>query len=166
MDSAVLIGAIVLAVVVLVLVGIVITQRERLRRFEAKFGVGGIGLTIELSELVKREVARVSLASIARMAQIDRKLIDFWERGRFLTPEQGAERLSLIQDEIATLKAELTNAANEDTFQIAMQLRELYSKLLTYAREYWASSNKYVKTRDAVVAGLKRLEGLSGKDAG
>ena len=166
MDSVVAIGGVVLAVVVLVLIGVVINQRDRLKRFEAKFGVSGIGLTIELSDLVKREVARVSLASVARMAQIDQKLIDFWERGRLLTSEHGAERLSLLQDEIAMLETELANAVNEDKFQIAMQLRELYTKLLSHAREYWASSSKYIQTRDRVVAGLKRIEDLAAKDAG
>ena len=82
-----------------------------------------------------------------------------------LSPEQGAERISLLQDEIATLEAELAKAANEDKFKIAMQLRELYPKLLIHAREYWASSSKYLQTRDRVVAGLRRIENLAETDA-
>jgi hypothetical protein len=160
-DDAIAIGGIVLAVVVLALIGIVINQRDRLKRFEAKFGVGGIGLTVELSDLVKREVARISLASVARMAHMDQRLIEFWERERFLTPEEGAARISLLEDEIMRLERDLANAASEDKFQLAMQLREFYSRLLTHAREHWASSANFVQIRERVVAGLKGIERLA-----
>lgn len=163
MDDVILFGGVVLAVIVAILTVVVVSQRERLKRFEAKLGVGGIGLTVELHELVKKEVARVSLASMSRMARIDRRLIEFWEREKFLSPEDGANRLSLFEAEMTDLETKLAAASAEDQYQLASQLRELYWEYLRHARAYWASSPGYQAIRARVMEGLAKIEALGGK---
>lgn len=116
----------------------------------------------EVREIVKSEMTRVSLQSLGRMAQIDRKLIDFWERERFLSPEEGGERLALFEKELDDLETKLLTAPIEDRYQIASLLRELYREYLRYAREYWASSQGYQLIRNRVMEGLTRIEALEG----
>jgi len=43
MDDLIFYGSIALAVFVAVLLAVVVSQRERMKRFEAKVGVGGVG---------------------------------------------------------------------------------------------------------------------------
>ena len=165
MDDLLLYGGIVLAMFVAVLVAVVVSQRERMKRFEAKLGVGGIGLTVELSELVKKEVARVSLASLGRIAKVDRELIDFWEKERDLSAEDSTKRLELIANEVADLEARLKDAAPEDKYHLAVQLRELYWKHLQFGRQHWASSSGYQAIRARTIDGLKRIEDMGKSDA-
>lgn len=94
------------------------------------------------------------------MARVDQRLIDSWERERHLMPDDGAERLSLIEGEITILELELAQARQEDKFQVAIVLRELYWKYLTHARQHWASSPGYQTVRARVMDGLKRIEAL------
>lgn len=163
MDDLILYAAVALAMFVAVLMGAVVSQRTRMRRFEAKVGLGGVGLTVELHDLVKKEVARVSLASLGRLARVDRELIDFWERApRSLTSEDSARRLGLIQSEVAELERKFRAAPAEDRYHLALQLRELYWKWLNFGRQHFASSEGYQKIRQQVVAGLAEIERIGG----
>jgi len=123
-----------------------------------------VGLTVELHELVKKEVARVSLASLGRLARVDRELIDFWERTRFLTSEDSARRLGLIQSEVFELERKFRAAPAEDKYHLAFQLREFYWKWLEFGRQHFASSESYQQIRQQVMAGLAEIEqiGASG----
>ncbi len=163
MDDLLVIGGGVLAVIVIILTVAALSQRERWKRFEARFGVGGIGFAVELHEEVKREVARVSLASMSRMARIDRQLIEFWEREKLLSPEDGAKRLSLFEAEVTDLETKLAAAFVEDQYQLSSQLRGLYWEYLRHARAYWASSPGYHAIRARVMQGLTRIEALGEK---
>lgn len=164
MDDLILYAAIALALFVVVLVGVVVSQRERMKRFEAKLGMSGVSLTVELHELVKKEVARVSLASLSRLARVDRELIDFWERAQFLTSEDSAHRLGLIQSEVTELEKKFRVAPVEDKYHLALQLRELYWKWLEFGRQHFASSDSYQQIRQQVIAGLAEIEQIGVAD--
>lgn len=146
------------AVILVLLAIVVITQRGRLKRFEAKLGLDSVGFSVELHEMVKREVARVSLASLGRLAKVDRQLIEFWEKGKLLTSDDSAKRMDLFATEVTELEARLESAPLEDRYQLAAQLRELYWEYLRHAREHWASSPEYQAIRVRVVRGLERIE--------
>lgn len=148
------VGGVVLAVLAIV----VITQRQRIASIEADFGLDGVGLSVKLHEMVKREVARVSLASLGRLARIDRELIEYWEKEKFLQPEDGAKRLALLDTEVTEIERKLSSAEPEDRVHLATQLRELYWKYLQHARAYWASSEGYQTIRRRVIEGLNRIE--------
>lgn len=165
MDDLLLYGGIALAVFVGVLIVVVVSQRARLKRFEARLGVGGIGLTVELTDLVKREVARVSLASLGRITKVDRELIDFWEKERHLTSEDSIRRLELIAQEVSSLESRLETAPLEDKYHLAVQLRELYWKHLQFGRRHWASSSGYQAIRARTIEGLKRIESMGSRNA-
>ena len=158
MDDLILYAGVALALFVTVLVGVAVSQRKRLKRFEAKLGMGGVGLTVELHELVRKEVARVSLASLGRLARVDRELIDFWERGRLLTSEDSARRLGLIQNEVAEVEKKFRAVPAEDKYHLALQLRELYWKWLEFGRQHFASSESYQRIRQQVMTGLAEIE--------
>jgi len=165
LEDLLLYGGIVLAIFVGILVAVVVSQRERMKRFEAKLGVGGIGLTVELSDLVKKEVARVSLASLGRIAKVDRELIDVWEKERYLSAEDSTKRLELIASEVANLETRLREAPPEDKYHLAVQLRELYWKHLQFGRQHWASSSGYQVIRARTIEGLKHIEEMANSDA-
>lgn len=158
MDELILYAAVALVLVVAVLVSLVVSQRERMKRFDAKLGMSGVGLTVELHDLVKQEVARISLASLGRLARVDRELIDFWEQGQFLTSEDSTRRLGLIQSEVAELEKKFRAAPAEDKYHLALQLRELYWKWLDFGRLHFASSVGYQQIRQQVMAGLDNIE--------
>jgi hypothetical protein len=164
LDDLLVYGGIVLAVFVGVLVAVVVSQRARMKRFEAKLGVSGIGLTVELSDLVKKEVARVSLASLGRIARVDRELIDFWEKERTLSAEDSSKRLDLIAREVLGLEARLNDAPPEDAYHLAVQLRELYWKHLQFGRLHWGSSSGYQVIRAGTIKGLERIEKMAAGD--
>lgn len=150
---------------VIVLLGIVVNQRSRMKRFEAKVGLSGVGLTVELHELVKKEVARVSLASLGRLARVDRELINFWERGKLLSAEDSARRLELIKDQVAEVQKIFRSAPIEDKYQLALQLRDLYWKFLEYGRRNYASGEGYQRIRRQVLEGLKEIEQIGEPDS-
>lgn len=167
MDDLILYAAVALVVFVAMLVAVAVSQRDRMKRFDAKVGLGGVGLTVELHELVKKEVARVSMASLSRLARVDRELIDFWERARFLTSEDSARRLGLIQSEVAELEEKFRAAPAEDKYHLAFQLRELYWKWIEFGRQHFASSEGYQQIRQRVMAGLVEIEQIGAPgDAG
>jgi hypothetical protein len=144
--------------IIAVLSFLLFTQRKRIASVETKFTLNGVNFSVKLHELVKLEVARVSLASIGRLAHIDRELIEYWEREKYLQPEDGAKRLALFETEITKVENMFSTAEPEDRVHLATQLRELYWKYLQYARAYWASSQGYHEIRQRVIEGLIRLE--------
>lgn len=160
MEEAIYFSVLVLLIVVIVLTIVVATQARRFKRFEARVSMGGMGVSVDLYEAAKREVARASIASLSRLARIDRQLIEFWERERFLKPEDSERRFSLFQAEISDLEQKLAVALDEDKYQLASQLRTLYLECLRYARMHWASSPPYQAIRARVMEGLERIEGL------
>lgn len=115
--------------------------------------------------MVRREVARIALASLGRLARMDRELIRFWEGEQLLSSAQSSERLTLVEREVAELEALLRAAPSEDRYHIAVQLRELYWKLLHHARQHWASSEGYQTIRARVIAGLQRIESMGTENA-
>lgn len=142
----------------LVIAGVFISERSRMKKMAATLGLNGISFSVELHELVKKEVARVSLASLGRLARVDRELIDFWERGRLLSPEDSARRIGLIESQVTEVEKKLRSAPIEDRYQLALQLRDLYWKWLEYGRQHFASSEGYQTIRGKVIAGLKEIE--------
>jgi len=161
MDETIVVAGIVLAVIVGALTVAVVTQRERLKRLDAKFGLDGVGLSIELHEMIKSEVARISLAALGRMARLDAQLVTLWEKGR-VSSEEASDRISLFESEITELEQKLESEPPQDKYWIAMRLRELYWDYLRCCRELYASSGRYNVARGKVMGGLAKMEAISG----
>ena len=155
------VALLIVAGVVLILAIAVTTQARRFKRFETKASLTGIGVSVELHELVKREVGKASMSSLGRLAKIDRELIDIWEKKALLQREDGEKRLSLLETAISEIERKLEGSAPEDIYPLASQLRGLYWQLLQSARDHYASSAPYQAIRSRVMTGLAKIEALS-----
>jgi hypothetical protein len=151
--------------ILIAIVLVFISQRKRIKRVETKLGIDGIEFTFELSELVKKEVTRVSLASLNRIAKMDRELIDFWENEKNLSSGESAKRLKMAKAEISNLEEKLEKAVAEDKFHIANQLREMYLKHLQFSRQHFGAGGEYSAIRAYTIEGLKRIEELENGNA-
>jgi hypothetical protein len=160
-DTLSLALAVIAALAVVILLIIVATQARRIKRVETKVSLTGIGVSVELHELVKREVGKAAISSLGRLARIDRELIEIWEKKSQPQREDGEKQLSLLETAISEIERKLETAAAEDIYALASQLRELYWQLLQSARNHYASSAPYQATRARVMTGLTKIEALA-----
>jgi hypothetical protein len=109
----------VVAAVVVILAIAVATQARRFKRFETKASLTGVGVSVELHELVKREVGKASMSSLGQLVRIDRELIEIWEKKAQPQREDGEKQLSLLATAISEIERKLEAAASEDMYALA-----------------------------------------------
>jgi hypothetical protein len=160
MDDIALLLVALLAVVALIVAAIAFSERRRISKLFVKGGTGGLELSLEMHEIVQKEVQRISASALRRAIALDRKLLEFWENGRFRTSEESALRLQTIADAVAEMESVLEHAPAAEKLQVGLFLREAYWAYLRHAREHFASSTGYFEIRSKVVAGFNRLENL------
>lgn len=158
-DIAIFGGALFVVSSVILVFIVVLNQRTRLKRVEAKVGFASVSFDFDAA--IKKEVARVSAITQADMAKLDRQMIEFWEAESLRQPENGAARLELLRTEILRIEGQYDHASDDDQYRIASQLRELYREYLRHARDHWASSENYQRIRQHIVGGLEKIERLS-----
>lgn len=116
------------------------------------------GWKIELREEVKREIELVGAGTLHRLAVLDTRLIDYWERTKFLRSDESAERLAIIEETVSDLESEFAKATQLERLGIGLALRAVYWEYLNRAREHHASSMPYQAIRSRVLAGLGNIE--------
>lgn len=116
------------------------------------------GWKIELRDEVKRELEVVATGALHRLAALDARLIGYWEKNKFLQPEESSERLAVIEEAVSSLEAEFVQAGHLERLGIGLALRAVYWEYLNRAREHYASSKPYHEIKERVLAGLRSIE--------
>jgi predicted HTH transcriptional regulator len=117
------------------------------------------------ARLVRLEVGRTARLSAARMAALDRYLIEAWERRSMRNPEMAKSGLLTLDSWATSLEKQFAEATDEDKPTFAPALREVYWLLIEHAREYYASGSGYFATKDRVIRGLTAIEASASIDS-
>lgn len=97
------------------------------------------------------------MGALKRIGRFDSQLVDYWERGINVSSQQSTEHLSHIQSAVDDLEAEFERSRGSERLAVGLALRDAYWKLLAQARQHYASSDPYQKTRSRVIQGFSRL---------
>ncbi|SEQ55160.1 hypothetical protein [Nitrosomonas ureae] len=160
MDDLIGISILILVIVVLILGISLISERRRINRFIVKVDGSGLEFSVELRELVQREVNRATTETLHRIVALDKKLIEYWERESIHKHTDSESKLRLLEQNVTDLEQSFSRAAESEKPNLGFALREMYWQYLRQARSHYASSSAYQAIRARVLEGLSKLEVL------
>lgn len=149
-----------LLVVVLILGVSIVAERRRISRLFVKAGTGGLEFSVELHELVQREVNKATTETLRRIVTLDQKIIEYWERESIHRYDDSEPKLRLLEENVEQIERAFSSAPETEKPHLGFVLREMYWAYLRHARDHYASSEPYQKIRNRVMEGLERLGAL------
>ncbi|HCI14429.1 MAG: hypothetical protein A2063_07320 [Gallionellales bacterium GWA2_60_142] len=158
-DIATVVAILLLAVVGMVAISVAV-ERHRISRFFVKASTGGLEFSVELHKLVQREVNKATMEALRRVASLDKRMVEFWERESLHRHDDWEPKMKLLEENVRQLEDAFSSATQEMKPQMGFALRELYWLYLKHARDSYASGPQYQEIRQRVFDGLTKLEKL------
>jgi hypothetical protein len=136
--------------------GIQIGRRET----SQKADVVATSFHAEILQIVARQVNRTLSDTVARLAGLDRLLMEVAEAMGAEAAGKSERILALLESHVTELERRFEASSGTEKPELALILRDMYQKYEQQARNYYASSLPYRKVRERVLAGLAKIEAI------